>query len=548
MGGDDTDGVELPPVTSDPVRVIASDQAIGAFRDDAEWIVDPDAMPWRADVDELRTRSRAQVPAMVGVRRFPPRRVVLVSWRLGRAVLPWLFRYRGRRSEPEALTYLAARLRPAFESLGASYLKLGQVIASAEGMLPQALVQEFRLCRDRVPPETFAHVKAVVEEDLGRPLDEVFAQFSSEPIASASIAQVHAATLRTGEQVVVKVQRPRIVETVAEDIATMAWLAPIIEKRNEGAVIANLAAYIELFAETIVEELDFRLEAQNMLDVAGVLAKTDQRAVLVPRPHPELVTQRVLVMERVEGYTIDDAAALARAGVDTTDVFRALMVSFAEGALIHGVFHGDLHGGNMLVTADGTPALLDFGITGRFSAAKRRALLGLVMHSMAQDGRALLECFRELGGFPADADLDKVARDIDLDELMRQNPAEMTADELAKQQREVMKRLVAHGARLPKELYLYIKGSVYLNGAIIALAADLDMISEMGHIVELFTRTHADQVEAETGLDVAALDTEAIAEQMRTAMGVEGETLTFREMHEMQNERNAALRAAHKDL
>jgi ubiquinone biosynthesis protein len=283
-----------------------------------------------------------------------------------------------------------------------------------------------------------------------------------------------------------------------------------------------------------------------MLDVAHVLALTEQRALLVPRPHPTLITRRVLVMERVDGYLIDETEALEAAGISTTDVFRALMVSFAEGALIHGVFHGDLHGGNMLVTADGTPALLDFGITGRFSAEKRRALLGLVVHSMAQDGRALLECFRSLGGFPENADLDAVAREIDLDELMRQNPAAMSPDDIALQQREVLKRLVAHGARLPKELYLYVKGSVYLNGAIIALAADLDMLSEMGRIIELFAQMHAEQVEQETGLDITDIDTEALTDQLRTSMGVQGESLTFREMHEMQNERNAAIREAHK--
>jgi ubiquinone biosynthesis protein len=528
--------------------MLASDLEIGAFGADAQWVVVPEQMPWRAGIDELRARSGDRVPELVRVRRIPPGRAFLVSFRLARAVLPWFIRHRKDRTSPEALTYLASRLRPAFESLGAAYLKLGQVIASAEGMLPVPLVEEFKLCRDRVPPETYDHVRRVVEEDFGKPLDAVFASFSRQPIASASIAQVHAATLLTGEAVVVKVQRPDIDEVVSKDIAVMAWLAPIIEKRNEGAIIANLSAYIELFAETIVEELDFRLEAQNMLDVARVLAATEQRALVVPRPHPELVTRRILVMERIEGHSIDDASALEAAGISTTEVFRALMVSFAEGALIHGVFHGDLHGGNMLVTPEGTPALLDFGITGRFSAAKRKALLGLVVHSMAQDGRALLECFRELGGFPPDADLDEVARDINIDELLRQNPGALTPDDIAKQQRELLKRLVAHGARLPKELYLYVKGSVYLNGAIIALAADVDMFSEMGHIIELFAAQHAEQVEADTGLDITDLDTDELTAQMRNAMGIEGEGITYREMHELQNERNAAVREAHKRL
>src|SRR5262249_43957273 len=151
---------------------------------------------------------------------------------------------------------------------------------------------------------------------------------------AASIAQVHAARLATGEEVVVKVQRPDVTSVVAQDLAVLAWLAPVVERLVANASLANFPAYVELFAKTILEELDFRLEAQNMLDIAGVLATTDMRSVVVPRPHPELVTQRVLVMERLRGFQIDDDAAMAAAGIDPSAVFRALMVSFFEGAMI----------------------------------------------------------------------------------------------------------------------------------------------------------------------------------------------------------------------
>jgi ubiquinone biosynthesis protein len=167
---------------------------------------------------------------------------------------------------------------------------------------------------------------------------------------------------------------------------------------------------------------------------------------------------------------------------------------------------------------------------------------------MTQDAYALMRCFRDLGGFPVDADIDAVVRDIDLEALMSQNPATMTPEELAKQQREVLARLVAHGARLPKELYLYVKGSVYLNGAIAALAADVDMIGEMGHIIEHFAAAHGEQVSAEIGVDLSTIDGDAVAAQMRTQMGVDSDTLTMREIHEIQNERNAAIRRAHKQL
>ena len=188
---------------------------------------------------------------------------------------------------------LSRRLRIAFSHLGPTYIKLGQIVSGGEGLFPQELVTEFKLLRDRVPAEPFEAVRRVVELELGSSLDDVFEWFDRTPIAAASIAQVHAAKLRTGEEVVVKVQRPQIGRIVREDIEAMAWISPYLVGRIPVSALANPPALIELFAETIVEELDFRLEAQNMLDIARVLAETEQRATIVPRPHPTLVTRRV---------------------------------------------------------------------------------------------------------------------------------------------------------------------------------------------------------------------------------------------------------------
>ena len=229
---------------------------------------------------------------------------------------------------------LSRRLRKAFERLGPTYIKLGQILSAGEGVFPPELVGEFRLLRDHVPAESFEVVREVVESDLGRPLSEVFEHFDTSPIAAASIAQVHAARLRTGEDVVVKVQRLQVASLVRSDIAAMSWLAPYLVGRIPVATLANPPALVELFAETIVEELDFRLEADNMLDIARVLAETNQRAVVVPRPHPELVTRRVLVMERLAGFCWDDVAGMRRAGIDTSAVVRALLIAFLEGATL----------------------------------------------------------------------------------------------------------------------------------------------------------------------------------------------------------------------
>src|SRR4029078_10450608 len=207
-------------------------------------------------------------------------------------------------------------------------------------------------------------VRKVVEEDLAKTMESVFSYFARTPLAAASIAQVHAATLHTGEEVVVKVQRPSVARLVRKDLRVMAWVAPHLVGRIPIASLANPPALVELFAETIVEELDFRMEAANMIDIATMLHELGQTGYVVPRPHPAMVTRRVLVMERLRGFNFDDVAGMKDAGIDTEAVVRTAMISLMEGAMVKGVFHGDLHGGNLFVLQDGRTALLAICIGG----------------------------------------------------------------------------------------------------------------------------------------------------------------------------------------
>ncbi len=250
-----------------------ADLAVGAFSEAPPWLVVPGELSWRHRLDQLRASTAAEVPRLLRRQRIPPvRRLVVVCVRLGIAVGGWYLidRWRGRRAgRPEiSQAGLSRRLRKAFERLGPTYIKLGQILSSGQGIFPEPLVSEFKFLRDHVPAETFESIRAIVERDLGRPLDEVFKEFDTTPLAAASIAQVHAATLLTGEPIVVKVQRPTVAEVVRRDLAVMSWIAPALIGRIPVAALANPPALVELFAETIVEELDFRLEADNMLDIA----------------------------------------------------------------------------------------------------------------------------------------------------------------------------------------------------------------------------------------------------------------------------------------
>jgi ubiquinone biosynthesis protein len=453
-------------------------------------------------------------------------RVVRVLAGVGPALGVWYVRERGR---PQSRAGLSRRLRVAFERLGSSYVKLGQIVSGGEGLFPEELVAEFRRLRDQVPPERFADVRAVVESDLGAPLSVLFAEFAEEPLAAASIAQVHAARLHTGEEVVVKVQRPRVAALVRADIAAMAWLAPKLVGRIPIAALANPPALVELFAETIVEELDFRLEAENMLDIAHVLALTDQRTMVVPRPHPTLVTRRVLVMERLRGFAFDDVESMHEAGIDTNALLRAGLIAFLEGAMLHGVFHGDLHAGNLFVQRDGRTALLDFGITGRLDEPKRLAFLRLLITGTSGDVRGQLEALQEMGAFPPGTDLDGLIRDLHLDQPVK-DPTQMSAEELITELSEITKKLLGYGARVPKELMLLVKNLMFLNGATAMLAPDLDILAEITHVYVYFAERHGERIVQEIGIDptAAAVDVDAV----KAGFGVpaEIEHLTFSEL------------------
>jgi ubiquinone biosynthesis protein len=513
-------------------RDAPGDVTWASFSSEAPWVLDPDALAWSGAVAAERAHIAAELPELTRRRILPPgRRIGTTVRRLGPTLGAWYLGARRTGGEVSRAD-LAHRLRIAAEGLGPTYIKLGQIISSGQGLFPAELVDEFAHCRDRVPPERFAVVREVVEAELGRPLGEVFAHFDRTPIAAASIAQVHAARLRTGEDVVVKVQRPAVSARVHADLRVMAWLAPFLVGRIPVAALANPPALVDLFAETITEELDFRLEADNMVAVARSFASLGQRGYVIPRPHPELVTARVLVMERLSGFKFDDVVGMRGAGIDTEAVVRTGMVGFLEGCMFHGLFHGDLHGGNLLVLPDGRTGLLDFGITGRLPEVQRLAFLRLLVGASMNDVPTQLGALRDLGALPPDVDLSVVIEELGLDQPPV-DPATLSAEELTGEIQRVVKALLGYGARLPKPLMLFVKNLVFLDGAIATLAPDLDLFAEITEIAMYFTTRHGERIASEVGLADGAWNLDLSG--VKASVGVDPDAavgMTHRELQE----------------
>ncbi len=521
-----------------------ADLSWGAFSERGPWDLDREKIAWSEHAAILRREARSEVPRLTTPGRIPPiGRLLTVVFVLGRAVAPWMIRKKLRRfaSPEESRAVLSLRLRRAIEILGPTYIKLAQIISSGEGLFPAELVNEFKRCRDQVPAETFDVVQRTIETDLGARLNDVFVHIDTTPLAAASIAQVHAATLVSGEPVVVKVQRPEIGELVRRDLRVMSWLAPFLIGRIPIAALANPPALVELFAETIVEELDFRMEASNMVDVAAMLHNLGQSRYIVPRPHPKLVTRRVLVMERLNGFNFDDVEGMKAAGIDTEDIIRTGMIAFMEGAMIEGIFHGDLHGGNLFVMTDGRTALLDFGIVGRLTGPRRIAFLRLMLGATTNDVKGQVAALRDLGALPADVDIEQVIKDLRLDQPTI-DPTGLSGEELVKEVQRIVKSLLGYGASMPKELMLYVKNMVFLDGAIARLAPDLDILAEVASISMVFAERHGERIGRELGFNPDAF--EVNLDSVKASLGLESNVnrLTYRELQERRNLINKRMR------
>lgn len=489
-----------------------------------------DEVAWKPGLHHVRDELQASLPRLIRPRRLPPgARVGTTVRHLGGALGLWYLTER-RRGGSEKIAGISRRLRIAAERLGPTYIKLGQIVASGDGIFPAELVAEFKWCRDQVPPEPWPVVEEVIAQELGRPPSEVFASIDFHPLAAASIAQVHRAQLLDGTEVVVKVQRPSVRRRVHRDLAVMAWLAPHLVGRIPIAALANPPALVELFAETIVEELDFRLEAENMLDIATTFAQLGQRDFVVPRPHPTLVTRRMLVMERLSGFNFSDVTGMRSAGIDTDGVVRSGMIGFLEGAMMYGIFHGDLHGGNLFILPSGKIALLDFGITARLSDSKRLALLSLIVGASNGDIPTQVAALRDLGALPEHSDVETVIAQLGLDRPPV-DPTTLTPDELVGELQRSIKALLALGARMPKELMLFVKNLVFLDGAIATLAPDLDLFGEIEAISLMFAAKHGERIMHQLGLERQD-DWKPDLTSMKAGFGLDDTTerLTYRDI------------------
>ncbi|HSV06216.1 MAG TPA: AarF/UbiB family protein [Candidatus Binatus sp.] len=266
----------------------------------------------------------------------------------------------------------ARPLRRTFEELGGTFVKFGQLIASAPGIFGDPVSREFRSCLDTGPPVSLAEVRAAIEATLGRPLEDAFASFEETPIGRASIAVVHRVRLHDGRLAAVKVLRPGIELSVATDLRLMEPLLDFLSRQVGVAAAGQLVRALDGFRQQVSEELDLRNEARAMTHYRELLRRVDLPLVVVPEPYPELSGPRVLTMEFLDGVPIDDLPRIAELGIDPRPLIEQSVRGWFLTTIRWGVFHGDVHAGNLLLLRDGRIAAIDWGIMGQLDPDTHR--------------------------------------------------------------------------------------------------------------------------------------------------------------------------------
>lgn len=369
----------------------------------------------------------------------------------------------------------AARLRLSFEELGPTFIKFGQILSTRPDIVPEEYMAELLKLQDEVPPFPFKDVLDVIERELGRPASELFSDIEERPVAAASIAQVHRAVTAGGEEVVIKVQRPGITGNIDTDISILRYLARLAVKYIPESRLYDPAGMVDEFSRIIRKELDFSLEA-SYTDRFRENFSDDPR-VVVPRVHWDLTGKRVLTMERVHGIKVDKVERLKAEGIDTEKVAHLIADVFFKQVFVHGIFHGDLHSGNIFVISENKIALVDFGIVGRIDGAMKQNLADILIYFVSGDFDGLTGVYMKMGILPEG--IDRAAFESEYYDIMLHyfgRPFRHTR--MGELMMEYIRLAARHNVRLPRELLLFDKCMLELEGLARVLHPDVNILTE----------------------------------------------------------------------
>jgi predicted unusual protein kinase regulating ubiquinone biosynthesis (AarF/ABC1/UbiB family) len=373
-------------------------------------------------------------------------------------------------AEPPA-TGKAEELARDLERLGPTFVKVGQLLSTRADLLPVAYLEALARLQDDVEPFSFAEVERIVSEELGVRISKAFADFEATPLAAASLGQVHRATLRDGRTVAVKVQRPGIREQIVEDLESFAEIAGVLDRHSEAGKLYQFERMVEEFRKSLLRELDYRQEAQNLLALRENLSEFPR--IVVPGPVEDYTTSRVLTMEFVFGQKITALSPLSRMEFDGAALADELHSAYLKQILIDGFFHADPHPGNVFLTDDKRLALLDLGMVGRISPSMQEDLLKLLLAISDGRGDEAADRAAEIGEKLDTFDEAEFRRQVSELVGLYQN-ATVEHIQIGKVVMEVSRVAGTSGIRLPPELTMLGKTLLHLDEIGRALDPEFD--------------------------------------------------------------------------
>ncbi len=377
----------------------------------------------------------------------------------------------------------AAELTDDLEAMGPTFIKLGQLLSTRSDLVSAPYAKALSRLQDNVAPFSYAEVERIVEEELGVRISKAFASFDDQPLASASLGQVHRAVMRDGRQVVVKVQRPGIRPRIAEDMEALAELASFADEHTEAGRRYGFSQLFDQFRRSLEAELDYRREASNLVRLRGIVERYDR--LVIPAPIADFTTSVLLTMEYIEGCKVTDIGPLRRLDLDGTGLADQLFQAYLDQILVEGFFHADPHPGNVLLTNDGRLAMVDLGMVARIPKAMREMLVKLLLALSEGDGLAAAETAIALGeavdGFDRERFCAEAAQLVEGNQGLTVGDLDAGTLVMA-----IMRTSGDNGLRLPAELSMLGKALLNLD----QVANTLDPEFEPDAAI----RAHADEI------------------------------------------------------